>query len=224
MLHFATGGRLNKNHTVVQVEALKAVTFSLTSGDRLGLIGHNGAGKTTLLKVLGQIYEPTAGSLLISGRTHCLFDLMVGLDQGLTGHENILLKGFLLGLSKRHIEDLIPSIEEFAGIGDFIKMPLRSYSAGMMVRLAFGIMTSFPSEILLIDEVMGVGDAQFIEKAQARMKNLIHESEIMVLSTHDSALIKKFCNKVLHLIRGEVAFFGPVEQCFEANSLIINKI
>ena len=212
MIHFATGGRLNREHSIVQVEALKNINFSLKSGDRLGLIGHNGAGKTTLLKVLAQIYEPTKGKVCVSGEAHCLFDIMVGMDFSLTGYENILLRGFLLGLSKKEVENAIPKIEEFAELGDFIKMPLKSYSSGMLVRLAFGIITSVPTQILLVDEVVNVGDSRFVQKAKARMSSLVHQSDILVLSTHDMGIIKEFCTMAARLEHGEVVAFGKIEE------------
>lgn len=212
MLKFAIGGRLNKDYSIVQVEALKKIQFKLQSGDRLGLIGPNGAGKTTLLKVLAQIYEPTSGQICITGRVHSLFDIMVGMDQGLTGYENIRLRGFLLGLSKREIQGVIPAIEEFAELGEFLNMPLRTYSAGMTVRLAFGIITSIQSEILLVDEIVNVGDARFMEKAKARMSSLIHQSDILVLSTHDHSIIREFCNKALRLEHGEIVAMGSVSE------------
>ncbi len=215
VLNFATGGHLNKDAKTVTVEALKNINLKLATGDRLGLVGHNGAGKTTLLKVLAQIYEPSRGTLKITGKTNCLFDIMVGMDTGLTGYENIILRGLILGFSKRDVEKVIPEIEEFAELGDFIKMPLKSYSAGMMLRLAFGIATSIRAEILLVDEVMNVGDARFMEKAKVRVTSLIHQSEIMVLSTHDHSLIKEFCNKAIWLEHGQIKAFGPIDEVFD---------
>lgn len=212
VIHFATGGRLTRDHSIVQVEALKNINLQLKNGDRLGLVGHNGAGKTTLLKVLAQIYEPSAGTLSIQGQTNCLFDIMVGMDHSLTGYENILLRGFILGLSKREVEKAIPKIEEFAELGDFIKMPLKSYSSGMTLRLAFGIITSIPSQILLVDEVVNVGDARFVEKAKTRMASLVHQSDILVLSTHDTNIIKEFCTYAARLEHGKIISFGPVEE------------
>ncbi len=215
LLKIATGGSLKKNNKAVHVEALKAIDISLQSGDRLGLVGHNGAGKTTLLKILAQIYEPSSGSVKIAGKTSCLFDIMVGMDADLTGYENIVLRGLLLGLCKKSIEKIIPEVEDFAELGDFIKMPLKSYSSGMLLRLAFGIITSIQAEIILIDEVVNVGDAGFMEKAKARVTNLIHNSEIMVLSTHDHSLLRQFCNKALWLEKGEIKAFGEIESVFE---------
>ena len=215
VLHLATGGRLNDDEKIVRVEALKNINLNLEVGDRLGLIGHNGAGKTSLLKVLAQIYEPSRGTVKITGKTNCLFDIMVGIDSSLTGYDNIFLRGLILGYTKQQIANAIPAIEEFAELGAYMRMPLKSYSSGMLLRLAFGIITSVRSEILLIDEIVNVGDARFIEKAKARMTSLIHESDIMVLSTHDNTTIKEFCNKALWLEKGEIKLFGPVDEVLQ---------
>lgn len=215
MLNIATGGLLDKEGRSVSVEALKGVSFKLEKGDRLGLVGHNGAGKSTLLKVLASIYAPTGGRLQVSGKINCLFDMMVGMDQELTGYENILLRGLILGLSKKDIRALVPQIETFAGLGDFIKMPVKTYSAGMKVRLAFGIVTSVPSEILLIDEIVSVGDAEFMVKAEERLKGLVHQADILVLSTHDTATLRKLCNKALWLDHGTVKCMGGVDEVLQ---------
>ncbi len=211
----ATGGRLGENSGSIVVEALRDVSFKLDKGDRLALIGHNGAGKSTLLKVLAQIYEPTKGFVNVRGRVNCLFDIMMGMDHELNGYENIMLRGLILGLSKSEIRKIIPLVEEFSELGDFMKMPIKSYSSGMKVRLAFGIITNVFSEILLIDEVVNVGDASFLEKAKAQMKSLVHQSEFMVLSSHDTHVIREFCNKALWLEKGIVKFFGGVEEAFK---------
>lgn len=214
VIHIATGGRLNNEDRIITVDALKNINLRLQPGDRLGLVGHNGAGKTSLLKVLAKIYEPTAGKLQVVGKTNCLFDIMVGMDAGLTGYENIVLRGLLLGFSKREIEKVIPEIEEFAELGDFISMPLKSYSSGMLLRLAFGIVTSIRSEILLVDEVINVGDARFMAKAKTRVIHMIQQSEIMVLSTHDHSMIKEFCNRVLWLEHGQIKALGTPDDIF----------
>jgi ABC-2 type transport system ATP-binding protein len=212
IINMATGGRLNKESPTVKVEALKNISLKLEDGDRLGLIGHNGAGKTTLLKVLAEIYEPTKGRVTISGKTNCLFDIMTGIESSLTGYENIMLRGLILGLTRREVEKAIPEIEEFAELGDFIRMPLKSYSSGMLIRLAFGIITSIRSDLLLIDEVVNVGDARFMAKAKARMASLIHASDIMVFSTHDHQTMREFCNKALWLEHGEIKSFGEINE------------
>ncbi|MBS0603537.1 MAG: ABC transporter ATP-binding protein [Verrucomicrobia bacterium] len=212
LINLATGGRLDSNNGTVVVEALKDVSFKLEKGDRLAILGQNGAGKSTLLKVLAKIYEPTTGTLNVQGRVNCLFDIMMGMDHELNGYENIMLRGMILGLTKSEIRNIIPQVEEFAELGDFMKMPIKSYSSGMKVRLAFGIITHVYSEILLIDEIVNVGDAKFIEKAKAQMKNLINQSEFMALSTHDTHIIRELCNKALWLSGGKVKGFGTVEE------------
>lgn len=212
LIHMATGGRLLKNNGTIVVEALKDVSIKLKKGDRLALLGHNGAGKSTLLKVLAKIYEPTKGTVNVNGKVNCLFDIMMGMDHELNAYENIMLRGLILGLSKPEIRQLIPQIEEFSELGDFMKMPIKSYSSGMKVRLAFGIITSVYSEILLIDEIVNVGDAQFIQKAKAQMTKLVHQSEFMVLSTHDTNIVKELCNKALWLEKGVIKCFGQVDE------------
>lgn len=212
ILNVATGGKLRKNHGNMMVEALQNISFELNNGDRLGLIGHNGAGKTTLLKVLAQIYTPSAGKITIQGRMNSLFDITMGFDPEATAYENIKLRGLLLGLSHSEIEALIPNIEEFAELGEFMKMPIKTYSSGMTVRLAFGIITSTPAEILLVDEAVNVGDAGFREKARQRMTALIHQSEIMILSTHESEMMSEFCNKILWLEHGKIKKFGETHE------------
>lgn len=215
LLNFATGGKLNTDSSGVYVEALKNVSFKLEKGDRLAILGHNGAGKSTLLKVLANIYEPTQGVVKVKGRINCLFDIMMGMDQELNGYENIKLRGLILGLSNTEIQQIIPRIVEFSELGDFMKLPIKSYSSGMKVRLGFGIITNVFSEILLIDEIVNVGDAQFIQKAKAQMKSLIHQSEFMVLSTHDINTVREFCNKAIWLEKGTVKRFGDIENVLE---------
>ncbi len=212
LINMATGGRLDKTNKKVFVEALQHVSFKLEKGDRLALLGCNGAGKSTLLKVLAKIYEPTKGIVNVKGRLNCLFDIMMGMDHELNGYENIMLRGLILGLSKAEVRKIIPQIEEFAELGDFMKIPIKSYSSGMKVRLAFGIITNVFSEILLIDEIVNVGDTKFIEKAKARMKSLVYQSEFMVLSTHDTNIVREFCNKALWLKEGKVMQFGEVDE------------
>jgi len=212
MLNMATGGLLKKDCKSLSVEALKDVSFQLKTGDRLALIGHNGAGKSTLLKVLAKIYEPTQGRLLVEGRVNCLFDILMGMDHELTGYENIKLRGLILNLSKKEIQEIIPKVEEFSELGSFMKMPIKTYSSGMKMRLAFGMIINVFSEILLIDEVVNIGDSKFIQKAKHHIKSLVHESDIMVFSSHDPQLIKEFCNQALLLKNGVIQAFGTVEE------------
>jgi len=214
LLKAATGGVLNSKEKTLNVQALKNVSFKLEEGDRLGLVGHNGAGKSSLLRLLAQIYTPTSGRFRVSGKTNCLFDVMVGLDPFLSGTENIKLRGLIHGLSPKKIQKAIPEIAEFAELGSFIKMPLRTYSSGMLLRLGFSIVTHFKTEILLVDEVMNVGDAGFLSKAKQRMRELVEDTKIVVISTHDHQIIKEFCNRILCLEHGTVKFLGSVDEFF----------
>lgn len=216
MLQFATGGRIDRDSSRISVEALKEISLELKKKDRLALIGHNGAGKSTLLKILAQIYEPTRGKVTVSGRVNSLFDIMLGMDQELNAFENIKLRGIILGLSKSDISQLIPKVDEFAELGDFMKIPIKTYSAGMKIRLAFGIIVNVFSEILLIDEIVSVGDAKFMKKAKDHMQNLVRASDIMVLSTHDIHLTREFCNKALWLEKGQIKQFGVLEDVLDA--------
>jgi ABC-type polysaccharide/polyol phosphate transport system ATPase subunit len=211
LLNFAVGGNLSREKSRVCVEALKNIDLALQDGDRLGLIGHNGAGKTTLLKVLAHIYAPTAGMIKTSSQPLSLFDLTMGMYPDLNGYENIKVRGLMLGLTKSQIAPLLSDIEAFSELGDFMKMPLKTYSSGMLLRLGFGLITSLASEILLIDEIVNVGDANFKEKAKIRMTSFINRSNIVVLSTHDMQLIKAFCNKILWLEQGQVKLFGTID-------------
>ncbi len=214
LLNTAIGGILKNKEKILNVQALKDLSFELKEGDRLGLVGHNGAGKSSLLRLLGGIYSPSAGEFQISGNTSCLFDVMVGLDSSLSGTENIKLRGLIHGFSSKKIQNAIPEIVEFAELGAFIKMPLRTYSSGMLLRLGFSIVTHFRTDILLIDEVVNVGDAGFILKAKQRMRELVDDTKIVVISTHDHQIIKEFCNRVLCLEHGTVKFLGSVDEFF----------
>ena len=214
ILNAATGGVLKNQEKVLNVQALNQLSFKLKDGDRLGLVGHNGAGKSSLLRLLAHIYAPSSGKFHIKGNTSCLFDVMVGLDPFLSGIENIKLRGLIHGLSSKMIRKAIPEITEFAELGEFIQMPLRTYSSGMLLRLGFSIVTHFKTEILLIDEVVNVGDSNFLEKAKKRMKDLINETKIVVISTHDNQIIKEFCNRILCLDHGRVKFLGAPQDFY----------
>ena len=204
LMNIATGGKLSRNHNKVHVDALTDISLRLEKGDRLALLGHNGAGKSTLLRVLAGIYAPTKGTITIQGKSNCLFDIMMGMDPELNGYENIILRGRIAGLSKHEAKNIIPKVEEFAELGEFIKMPFKTYSAGMQVRLAFGIITNIVADILLIDEIINVGDAKFLQKAQQQIEKLIDMAEILVLSTHDLEIAKRLCNKVITLEHGKI--------------------
>lgn len=212
-IRLTTGGVLSRDDTkCVTVKALDNVSFKLEHGDRVGLIGHNGAGKSTLLRVLAQIYEPTSGAISFDGKVSPLLNVMLGINSESTGYENIILRGLLLGLTKKEIEAKIDEIAEFTELGDYLSVPIRTYSSGMQLRLAFGVATSITPEILLLDEVVGVGDANFMAKAQRRFDELIEQSSIVVLASHSNDIIAKMCNKAIVLESGRVKFFGDIEE------------
>lgn len=215
-IRLATGGSVvedAKHH--VLVNALHDISLSLRDGDRVGLIGHNGSGKSTLLRLLARIYEPTLGNVLIEGRISPMLDLMHGIETELSGMDNITTRCTILGLSPQLIKAKAAEIAEFSGLGDYLNMPLRTYSAGMMVRLAFAISTSIDPDILLIDEVFGAGDADFMARARQRMVSLVKQSSIVILTTHSDELIQEFCNKALLLEGGHIKYFGSVEQALQ---------
>ena len=197
---------------VVVVRAINNVDLRLEKGDRIGLIGRNGAGKSTLLRMMAGIYSPTLGSVVSSGKVVPLLDISLGMDENSTGMQNIRLRGLLLGMSDAEIREKQQSIAEFSELGDYLDLPLRTYSSGMRVRLAFAVSTAVDAEILLLDEVMGVGDASFMHKAEERLADLHSRAEIVVLAMHSNSEIRKVCNKALWMERGRVRAFGPVEE------------
>ena len=206
VMHATTGGRLaRETSNRVVVQALADLSFEFSRGDRVGLVGHNGSGKTTLLRVLSGIYEPVRGRLEVSGRVSSLLDLSLGMDHEGTGLENIVLRGVLMGLPPSEIESKVDEIAEFSELGDYLSMPIRTYSSGMLLRLAFSVATSVSPEILLLDEWLSVGDATFREKAERRLLDMIESSAIMVLASHDESLIRRFCSRMLRLEHGRSA-------------------
>lgn len=211
-IEVATGGRISDAGSTLEIRALSGISFSLKDGDRLGLVGHNGSGKSSLLRVLAGIYKPQEGSLDVSGSVTSILDVGLGMDPEATGYENIYLRGLLYGLPKEQCDELVPEIEEFTELGDFLNMPVKTYSSGMMLRLAFGLSTSMRPEILIIDEVIGAGDASFIEKANRRIEHFINKSSILVLTSHNPSVIEKFCSKVIWLEHGRIKWVGPPHE------------
>jgi lipopolysaccharide transport system ATP-binding protein len=206
LLGAATGGRLatdSAGHVVVR--ALDNVSFELHDGDRVGIVGHNGAGKTSLLRVLGGAYLPTSGTTFIEGQIGSLIDISIGIDPEATGRENVFVRGALLGMSRSEIRQYMSEITDFADLGDFMDMPLRTYSAGMQLRLAFAISTVMRPEILLMDEWLAGGDEQFKSKMQKRFDDLISATSVLVIASHDRELILKLCNRAIWLKHGRVA-------------------
>jgi ABC-type polysaccharide/polyol phosphate transport system ATPase subunit len=213
-LRLATGGTISKNsdNQHLMIRSLNNISLSLQHGDRVGLIGHNGAGKSTFLRLLATIYEPTMGNISIEGHISSILNLTQGIESECTGYENIIIRGTLLGISRKQIKKQIEEISALTGLGDYLAMPVRTYSLGMMVRLAFAISTSIQPDILLIDEVFSAGDADFMQKAVKKINSLLIQSSIVVMASHSDELIREFCNKALLLEGGEVKYFGDVEQ------------
>ena len=203
LMQAATGGLMGSNEQGhVIVKALHDICLDLKEGDRLGVLGPNGAGKSTLLRVISGVYAPTGGSIEVQGKVTSLIDLSLGMDSESTGIENIFLRGALLGYSRRWLSTKVEEIVDFAGIGNFIEMPLRTYSTGMQMRLAFSIATLQQPEILVMDEWLTVGDAEFQEKAQQRLGEIVKKTSILVIATHSPPLVEQVCNRMIKLERG----------------------
>jgi ABC-type polysaccharide/polyol phosphate transport system ATPase subunit len=212
VVRIATGGIIESEagHSTV-VTALKEVSFHLKDGDSVGLIGHNGAGKSTLLRTMAGIYHPEQGRISRKGKVATVFEIGAGLEPELSGYENIFNLGMMLGLSYQQANALIPDIEEFTELGDFLQLPVRTYSSGMTMRLMFAVATATTPEILLIDEMFAAGDASFQEKSRLRIHNLISNAQIFVFASHDHHLIKQYCNRIFQLEHGHLIEI-PVEQ------------
>ena len=201
----ATGGLLARDAADrVVIKALNNVSFEFREGDRVGIIGHNGSGKSTLLRAIAGAYEPVSGSIDVTGRLATMLSITLGMDTESTGYENIFLRALIMGLTRKQIEPLVGEICEFSELGDYIDMPMRTYSSGMAMRLAFAISTSIPADIVLMDEWMSVGDAEFSGKAQARLRTMLDKARILFLASHDEQLIHRNCNKIMHLDHGTI--------------------
>ena len=217
LLQVATGGKLDSDaNGHVLVKALSKISFTINDGDRVGLVGHNGAGKSTLLRALSGVYAPTSGNSLIQGQVGSLIDISLGINPEATGHENVLIRGQLLGLSKTEIASRYDAIVEFAELGDFMEVPVRTYSSGMHLRLAFAVSTVVRPEILLMDEWLSVGDEGFKDKAEDRLTEMVSETKILVIATHSRELVEKVCNRVLWLDHGRIRMDGPVGEVVPA--------
>jgi ABC-type polysaccharide/polyol phosphate transport system ATPase subunit len=207
------GGEIDRGQTgKVVIKALDGVSFDIHEGDRIGLLGHNGSGKTTLLRTLAGIYEPVSGVVRTSGRIIPLFDLQLGMDYDATGMENIWLRGKMLDLTNKQIKDALDDVAEFTELGDYLYMPIRTYSQGMMVRLAFGISTAVTPEILILDEMIGAGDAAFLARANVRLQNFIAKTGILVIASHSTGILRQWCNVGMLLERGKLIAHAPLEE------------
>lgn len=201
----ATGGRIaSGSRSITVVNALRNIDLRIESGDRVGLVGHNGAGKSTLLRVLAGVFEPSAGNLSVEGSVTSLIDVGLGMDHEATGYDNILLRGLVLGLTRKEIKQIVPDVEEFSELGDYLAMPVRTYSSGMVLRLAFSIVTCVHPDILLMDEWLSVGDADFVRKAEDRLMQMVSKASILVIASHNAAVIDKLCNVRVKLEHGRI--------------------
>lgn len=209
VMQAATGGKVSFGAEGTVIRSLEDVSFEIHEGERVGLVGHNGAGKSTLLRALSNVYAPTAGRAEIVGDIGSLVDIGLGIDGEATGRENIYIRGALLGLERTDIEERFDEIVEFSELGEFINMPVRTYSSGMHLRLAFAVATIIRPEILLMDEWLSVGDAAFNEKAEQRLNDLVQASRILVIASHSRELIERTCNRVLWFEHGRLKLDGP---------------
>jgi lipopolysaccharide transport system ATP-binding protein len=204
-LRAVTGGAITKDASdKIVVKALDGISFNWQAGDRVGLVGQNGSGKTTLLRALTGAYVPTSGMLQINGSVASMLSISLGMEGDATGIENIYLRGTMIGLNKAELKRLSDEVVEFSELADYIHMPMRTYSSGMMMRIAFGISTSVTADIVLMDEWLSVGDEEFAAKAEARLQKLVNSAKILVIASHNSGLIEKMCNRVMHLEHGSV--------------------
>lgn len=204
VMQAATGGKVSFGAEGTVIRSLEDVTFEIKEGERVGLVGHNGAGKSTLLRALSNVYAPTAGRAIIDGEIGSLVDIGLGIDGEATGRENIFIRGALLGLRRKEIERQFDEIVEFSELGEFINMPVRTYSSGMHLRLAFAVATIIRPEILLMDEWLSVGDAAFNEKAERRLNDLVQSSRILVIASHSRELIERTCNRAMWFEHGHL--------------------
>ena len=209
------GGRLGQHHGATEVTALAGLNLELRAGDRLGLIGHNGSGKTTLLRALSGAYEPDEGAVEVEGRIAALLDLNLGIDPSATGYDNIRLRGRIAGLTAREVDARLDEIAGFSGLGPFLAMPVKTYSAGMQARLAFAAATAVEADVLLMDEWIAVGDAEFQKLAHKRLLKLVERAGILVLASHDLELIRLYCNKVMRLEGGVASAVTDVKKLDE---------
>ncbi len=211
IIRASTGGRIASDNGAISVEALRDVSLKISQGDRVGLVGHNGAGKTTLLRVMAGIFEPVMGNVDIDGRATAILNSNVGMSVEMCGWDNIETRGVLNGFGKQQIEELKRDVAENSGLGEFLDMPVRTYSAGMRLRLAFCVSTSISAEILLLDEGIVAGDAAFLDMARKRFDRMLEDASVFVLASHSKHIMKSFCNKGIFMQHGQVVCFDDID-------------
>jgi len=213
----ATGGRIkSEGGKKRNVRAIDDLTIELDNGTRVGLIGHNGAGKSTILRVIAGIYEPTAGTIAVEGSVATMFDIGFGMDDDATGWENINLRGRILGHSPREIRSRLNDIAEASELGEYLDMPIRTYSTGMTTRLAFAISTSIDPDILLIDEGIGAGDAGFLARAKIRMQQFVGGANLLVVASHSDDLLREWCKTGIWMEHGRMRMQGDIDEVLRA--------
>lgn len=213
VLSAVTGGAIDRRHDGhIIVRGLDDVTLSIGPGERVGLVGHNGAGKTTLLRVLSGIYTPTAGTATIDGEVVSLINIALGIDPEMTGRENIRLRAAMMGMTRAETKAQFDDIAEFTGLGGYLDMPFRTYSTGMQLRLAFAVSTSVRPQVLIMDEWLSTGDEDFRVKAQTRLREIVEATEILVLASHNRALVEQNCTKVVWLEHGRLRMVGAPQE------------
>jgi lipopolysaccharide transport system ATP-binding protein len=205
LINVATGGKLDTHDKSVSITALDNVSFNFFRGDIVGITGHNGAGKSTLLRVLAGIHEVSSGHISINGSVLPLLNINVGMDQDASGLDNIFIKGWLLGFKTNEIKSKIDDIINFSELGEYINLPVRTYSTGMVMRLFFATITAFERDILLMDEWLSVGDERFSEKANLRLNNLMNSAKLIVITSHNQDLINKLCNRIFNMNHGRLS-------------------
>jgi ABC-2 type transport system ATP-binding protein len=210
------GGNIDSAAKVPVIEALRDITLNLEHGARVGLVGHNGAGKSTLLRLLAGIYEPTRGIAEVRGRVAPVFDLGVGMDPEISGLETIIVRGLFLGMTRKEMEDRIDDIADFTELGDFLRMPLRTYSTGMRIRLALGVVTSIDPEILILDEGIGAVDAAFLQKSKKRLAELVERAGLLVFASHSDEFLRDLCDTAIWMEHGRIREQGEIEAVLRA--------
>ena len=226
ILRRTVGGNIEhpKDRRVTVIQALDDVTLRVNDGERVGLVGRNGAGKTTLLRVMSRIYPPTSGTVRILGSISSMTDLSVGMNPEASGYENILMRGIMLGLTRKQAAALIPDVEDFTELGEYLELPIRTYSAGMMLRLAFAVSTAVKPDIIILDEMVSAGDAAFMEKARARLTELIKHASILVLATHDDGTLKQLCTVAVWMNAGRMAAVGDIDSVLAQYHSEVEKV
>ena len=218
-IHHVVGSTLSTRpgDDVVVVSALNGVSLTIDNGERVGLVGSNGAGKTTLLRVCANVYPPTFGTATISGKISALTDLTLGMDFEASGYENVIFRGVLMGLTQKQAKILLPDITEFTGLGEYLDLPVRTYSSGMLIRLLFAVATAIVPDILIMDEMVGFGDAAFMQKAQVRIDKIISRASILLLASHGEDILRHFCTRLIWMREGQIAADGPVDDVLAAS-------